>query len=120
MKFNWGHGTEKSFGNGIFRLSIKEVAVAILAVAAVIGGITTITTTLKQAIVGDVVVKLNSIEKDTDTIKTQTTALEEGVAKIEDRVLVLETIARSTRTRVRAIHNEEVFDPSVTNIKVKR
>lgn len=115
MKITWGEGTEKSFGNGIFRVTIKEAIVAVATISAVIAWIQAYKSTgaNNAAAISRVEAKVDKVDEKVDGI-----ADEQQVVK--NRVLVLETTVSVIRTGVRSIQNEEIFDPNVTKIKVKR
>lgn len=108
MSIGWDFKEAKSFGNGILRITVKDMVIVALALAAGIVAWRDLKNTGNKN--AENYVKL---EAKVDTvIETQGT--------IKDRVLVLETIARSTRSSVNQIKNEEIFDPDVTQVKVKK
>ena len=105
---DWDFKNAKSFGNGILRITIKDLIIVIMAL---VGGI-----------VGWKDIK-SSIKSNTEKLGGLTGQVSEIQAEIQDtkdRVLVLETITKSTRNSVNQIKNEEIFDSDVSTIKKRK
>lgn len=115
MKLTWGEGKEKSFGNGVFRVTIKEAIAAVVVISGAIAFVQAVKNTGSNNAAA-----IASLSAKADSINAHVEAIRSEQQIVKDRVLVLETTARVIRTGVRSLQAEEIFDPNVTKIKVQR
>jgi hypothetical protein len=118
LKIDWSEKSAKSFGNGILRISLKDVI--LVAGALIAFGVFWRDTRGGNE---DNSREIAKLAKQVANVSVKVDSIQANVDGIERRVFVMETVARVTadiRSRVRDIQNEEIFDPNVSQVKVKR
>lgn len=111
MGIDWGEKSAKSFGNGIIRISLMDFIKIIATVSAITLGW------------NDLKTRAVHNSSKIDDLSNTVFKLNNKIDEISDKVLVLETVAKTTKeikSGVRTLQNSEIFDPDVTQIKVRK
>lgn len=102
--WGWGHGKEKSWGNGIIRVSLKEAIAVLMAVMALYGAWKDLKSEVRQW-------HMDGASRD-EQLQAALTENTETIRHVEDRVLVLET-------KLNRIGRSRIFSPKVKVVETK-